>query len=110
MFMVALLDGKRRFPLDSFLGCWSLIEDEVRQPSSAIRGGGDGTYQGRPAGGLVCLAPEERGSPRDVLGEETFLEEITSADGRGTRSLRKCRGWQQLTGRRTRRSSSPVLS
>jgi hypothetical protein len=97
MFIVALLSAasadSRWTP---FLGCWSLIEDEVRQP---LLGDPEeeATVEDRPVG-LVCLAPEGNGVRLQTFsGEETFLEEILSADGqRHEISQGKCRGWQQL--------------
>ncbi len=97
MFIVALLStasaDSRWTP---FLGCWSLIEDEVRQP---LLGNPEeeATEEDRPMG-LVCLAPEGNGVRLQTFsGEETFLEEILSADGRRHEiSQGKCRGWQQL--------------
>jgi len=96
-FVVALLStasaDSRWTP---FLGCWSLIEDEVRQP---LLGDPEeeATVEDRPVG-LVCLAPEGNGVRLQTFsGEETFLEEILSADGqRHEISQGKCRGWQQL--------------
>ena len=85
-----------------FLGCWSLIEDAVRQP---LLGDPD-EEAGEPAEpadedralGLVCLAPEGDGVRLQTFsGDEAFLEEILTADGRKRDSSQgKCRGWQQL--------------
>ncbi|MGH9389109.1 MAG: hypothetical protein ACRD1Z_05785, partial [Vicinamibacteria bacterium] len=97
LFIVALLStasaDSRWTP---FLGCWSLIEDEVRQP---LLGDPEeeATEEDRPMG-LVCLAPEGNGVRLQTFsGDEAFLEEILVADGqRHEISQGKCRGWQQL--------------
>ena len=96
-FIVALLStasaDSRWTP---FLGCFRLIEDEVRQPLL-----GDpqeeAAEEDRPAG-LVCLAPEGSGVRLQTFsGDEAFPEESLVADGkRHELSQGKCRGWQQL--------------
>ena len=80
-----------------FLGCWSLIEDEVRQPLLGDLEEEEMTEEDRPMG-LVCLAPEGNGVRLQTFsGDEAFLEEMLSADGqRHEISQGKCRGWQQL--------------
>lgn len=101
-FIVALLSvagaDSRWSP---FLGCWSLIEDEVRQTLL----GDPGEEPAEPAEpaeddepGLVCLAPEGDGVRLQTFsGDEAFLEESLVADGqRHPIAQGKCRGWQQL--------------
>ncbi len=82
-----------------FLGCWSLVEDEVRRPLLGIpdEEAGEQTEEDPPLG-LVCLAPEGDGVRLQTFsGDEAFLEEILTADGRKRDSAQgKCRGWQQL--------------
>ena len=82
-----------------FLGCWSLIEDEVRQPLLPLLDDPEeeATEEDRPVG-LVCLAPEGDGVRLHTFsGDEAFLEESLIADGRKRESSQgKCRGWQQL--------------
>ncbi|MGH9336278.1 MAG: hypothetical protein ACRD21_21285, partial [Vicinamibacteria bacterium] len=82
-----------------FLGCWSLVEDEVREPvlyDPEAEAGEEETAE-RPIG-LVCLEPE--GSSARILtysGEEAFLEETLHADGQKHEATQgRCRGWQQL--------------
>jgi hypothetical protein len=79
-----------------FLGCWSLIEDEVRQPL-LYDPEGEATDEDRPMG-LVCLAPEGNGVRLQTFsGDEAFVEESLVADGqRREISQGKCRGFQQL--------------
>src|SRR3990170_1270551 len=99
-FVVALLStanaDSRWTP---FLGCWSLIEDEVRQPllGDPEEEAEEPTEEDRPMG-LVCLTPEGNGVRLQTFsGDEAFLEEVLSADGqRHELSQGKCRGWQQL--------------
>jgi len=78
-----------------FLGCWSLIEDEVRQP---LLGDPEETTEEEMPLGLVCFAPEGNGVRLQTFsGEEAFLEEMLAADGQKHEvSQGKCRGWQQL--------------
>ena len=85
-----------------FLGCFRLIEDEVRQPllgDPEEQGGepAEPAEEDRPSG-LVCLAPEGDGVRLQTFsGDEAFLEEILTADGQKHDSaLGKCRGWQRL--------------
>jgi hypothetical protein len=98
MFLVALVStasaDSRWTP---FLGCWSLIEDAVRQPLLGELEGGETGEEDRPMG-LVCLAPEGNGVRLQTFsGDEAFLEEILTADGQRHDSAQgKCRGWQQL--------------
>ena len=100
MFIVALLSAasadSRWTP---FLGCWSLIEDEVRQPllGDPEEEATEPTKEDRPMG-LVCLAPEGNGIRLQTFsGDEAFLEESLVADGQKHEiSQGKCRGWQQL--------------
>jgi hypothetical protein len=79
-----------------FLGCWSLIEDAVRQPLLGDPEGGE-EEEDRPMG-LVCLTPEGDGVQlRTFSGDEAFLEEILIADGEKRDSSQgRCRGWQRL--------------
>jgi hypothetical protein len=96
-FLGALLFAS---PTDSrwtpLLGCWSLVEDELRAPLLAAPEEGQ-EEEGRPVG-LVCLAPEGNGVRLQTFsGEESFSEEILVADGeRREISRGNCRGWQQL--------------
>jgi len=85
-----------------FLGCWSLVEDAVRQPllGNPDEEAGDPAEpaeEDRPMG-LVCLAPEGDGVRLQTYsGDEAFLEETLIADGQKRDSAQgKCRGWQQL--------------
>jgi hypothetical protein len=79
-----------------FLGCWSLVEDEVRQPllGDPLE---ESPEEDRPPG-LVCLSPEGNGTRLQTFsGDEEFLAESLVADGkRHEISQGKCRGWQQL--------------
>ncbi len=79
-----------------FLGCWSLVEDEIRRPvlSDLEEGGPE---EDRPMG-LVCLAPEGNGVRLTTYsGEEAFLEDSLSADGQRHDVVRgRCHGWQEV--------------
>ncbi len=82
-----------------FLGCWTLVEDQVRRPVLDDPDE-DSIEEDRPMG-LMCLAPEgpEGNAVRlqTFSGDEAFLEETLSADGQKRQSSQgKCRGWQQL--------------
>ena len=97
MFLAALLSaGAADSRWTPFLGCWSLIEDAVRQPLFADPDE-ESRQEDRPMG-LVCLAPEGDGVRLETFsGEEVFLEETLVADGqRHELTQGKCRGWQQL--------------
>jgi uncharacterized membrane protein YgcG len=82
-----------------FLGCWSLVEDELRRPllGDPAEEAADAAEEDRPLG-LVCLAPEGDGVRLQTYsGDEDFLEETLTADGRERDSSRgRCRGSQQL--------------
>jgi hypothetical protein len=101
MFIAALLTvAGADSSWSPFLGCWSLIEDEVRQPLL-----GDLEESAEPAEpteddvpALVCLAPEGDGVRIQTFsGDEAFLEEKLVADGqRHPIAQGKCQGWQQL--------------
>ncbi len=79
-----------------FLGCWNLIEDEVRRPLLGDPGAGE-NEEAQPVG-LVCFAPDENGvRVQSFSGEEALLEESLQADGeRHEISQGKCRGFRQL--------------
>jgi hypothetical protein len=79
-----------------FLGCWSLVEDEIRLPVIGDLEAGE-PAEDRPMG-LLCLAPEGNGVRLTTYsGEEVFLEESLSADGQRNDVVQgRCHGWQQV--------------
>jgi hypothetical protein len=97
-FVAAAQTGDARWT--PFLGCWNVVEDQVRRP---ILGDRDEELPeaDRPMG-LVCLAPEgTEGSAvrlETFTGDEPGLEETLSADGEKRQLTQgKCHGWQQLS-------------
>jgi hypothetical protein len=99
-FVTALLGASLASDADPrwapFLGCWSLVEDEVRRP--LLGPSEEKTPEEDRPMGLVCLAPEGSGVRLQTFsGEEAFLEESLISDGQKREIERgKCRGWQQL--------------
>lgn len=89
-------------PTDSrwtpFLGCWSLIEDEVRAPVLEFPEEDEVDEEEDRPMGLVCLAPEGDGVRLQTFsGEEAFAAESLVADGeRHETSRGRCHGWQAL--------------
>lgn len=85
-----------------WLGCWSLMEDEVRQPFTLDPGDESGEASAEseePKQGLLCLSPDAGGGVkmRTFSGDEAFLEETLVADGERHDAERAgCHGWQKL--------------
>jgi hypothetical protein len=101
MWFVAFLAGSQATDArwTPFLGCWTLIEDQVRQP--VVDDPEEDSFEEDRPMGLMCLAPEvPRGSSvrlQTFSGDEAFLEETLSADGqKHPLTQGKCSGWQQL--------------
>jgi uncharacterized membrane protein YgcG len=81
-----------------FLGCWSLVEDEVRQPLLLAPDEEDAVEEEDRPVALVCFAPEGSGVRLQTFsGDEAFPEEILAAEGERQEITRgNCRGWEQL--------------
>jgi hypothetical protein len=83
-----------------WLGCWSLMEDEVRQPflDPGVPSEEPSSDE-EPQKGLLCISPDGSGGAemRTFSGDEAFLEESLVADGK-RHDIEKggCRGWQKL--------------
>ena len=81
-----------------WLGCWSLVEDDIREPllEGESMGLGKEPVPLRP---LVCMSPSPDGQGVTVTtstGGETFLTESLVANGARTPTSReKCTGWQE---------------
>jgi hypothetical protein len=81
-----------------WLGCWRLVEDDIREPLL----GGESTGLGKepvPSSALVCMSPSPDGAGVTVTtstGGEAFLTESLAANGQRTPSTRaSCSGWQE---------------
>ena len=80
-----------------WLGCWRLVDDDVREPLS-----GDSTALGEeplPRRGLVCVSPSPDGAGVTVTtsdgGDAVFEEALVANGERMPSSKGECVGWQQ---------------
>ena len=79
-----------------WLGCWTLVEDDVREPLFGTEEFSESETV--PPQGLVCMEPEDGGVRVTTFSDnELFLEEILYADGtRQPSNAGQCVGWQQV--------------
>jgi hypothetical protein len=82
-----------------FLGCWSLVEDELRRPvPSSLEEELELDEPAEPLA-VTCLTPAENDAVRlqTFSGEEAFLAETLLADGSEQPITQgRCHGWQRL--------------
>lgn len=79
-----------------WLGCWTLVEDDVREPLFGAEELSESEIM--PPRGLVCMEPEDGGvRVMTFSDDELFLEEMLYADGkRQPSSAGQCVGWQEV--------------
>ncbi len=79
-----------------WLGCWTLVEDHVREPLFGAEELSES--ETAPPRGLVCMEPEGGGVRVTTFSDdELFLEEMLYADGkRQPSSAGQCEGWQEV--------------
>jgi hypothetical protein len=79
-----------------WLGCWTLVEDDVREPLFGAEELSESQIM-QPRG-LVCMEPEDGGVRVTTFSDdELFLDEMIYADGkRQPSSAGQCVGWQEV--------------